>query len=86
MPKTDYSDPEITFPRLQARIHKTDEDAFWVTIWRWDGPGDVAGVERTQIVNGKQACSCADMPEIVYGIARKLGVNVDADDITIDGE
>ena len=85
MPKTDYSDLEIPFPRLEARIHKTDDDAFWITIHRWDGPGDGTGGERTQIINRKQAGSYADMPEIVYGIGRELGVHVDADDITIDG-
>jgi hypothetical protein len=85
MPKTDYADPEIEFPRLEARIHKTDDDAFWITIWQWDGPGDGGGSERRQIINRKQAGSYADMPEVVYGIAHELNVFIGPDDITING-
>jgi hypothetical protein len=48
-------------------------------------PGDGTGSERTRIINRKQAGSHADMPEIVYGVARELNVFADADDITIDG-
>jgi hypothetical protein len=55
MPKTDYTDLEIRFPRLQARVHKTDDDAFWMQIWIWEKPGDGRGGERREIVNGKRA-------------------------------
>jgi hypothetical protein len=84
MPKTDYTDPEIRFPRLQARVHKTDDDAFWMQIWIWDKPGDGRGGERREIVNGKRAGSYADITEMIYACARKHGVDVGPDDITID--
>jgi hypothetical protein len=40
MPATDYTDPEIPFPRLQARIQKAENDAYWITIWLWEKPGN----------------------------------------------
>lgn len=85
MPKTDYTDPEIRFPRLEARISKTDDDAFWIGIWIWDKPGDGRSGERREVVNGKRAGSYADMTEMVYDCARHYGVDVDPDDITVDG-
>jgi len=83
MPKTDYSDPEIEFPRLQARVQKTDEDAFWLQIWLWERPGDERN--RREIVNGKRAGSFADISQMIYGCADEYGVIVCADDITVDG-
>jgi hypothetical protein len=85
MPKTDYSDPEIVFPRLQARVHKTDEDAFWMQLWIWDKAGDGSGGERREIMNGKRAGSFADITDMIYEIAEEHGVDVGPDDITIDG-
>jgi hypothetical protein len=84
MPKTDYTDPEIQFPRLQARVHKTDDDAFYMQIWIWDKPGDGRGGERREILNGKRASSYADITEMIYACARERGVDVGPDDITID--
>ena len=85
MPKTDYSDPETRFPRLEARVHKTDDDAFWMRLWIWDGPGDGIGGERREIMNGKRAGSFADITAMIYARAKELGVTVGPDDITVDG-
>jgi len=85
MPKTDYSDHEITFPRLEVRAHKTDPDAFWMQVWVWDRPGDGRGGERRQIMNNKQAGSLADIRQLAYGCAAEQGVECAPDDITIDG-
>ena len=84
MPKTVYSDPEIPFPRLQARAHRTDKDAFWMQIWIWERPGDGRGGERREIMNGKRADSLADIREMISDCAREHGVLAGPDDITID--
>lgn len=84
MPKTGYADPEIEFPSLQARAHRTDEDAFWLQIWVWDRPGDGRGGERREIVNGKRAGALADIRQMIYDCADQHSVHVDPDDITID--
>jgi hypothetical protein len=85
MPKTDYSDPEVEFPRLEARVHKTDPDAFWIQLWIWDRPGDGRSGERREVMNGKRAGSFVDITEMVWGYAREHHVDVCPDDITIDG-
>jgi hypothetical protein len=84
MPKTDYTDQEISFPRLEARVRKTDADAFHVRIWIWDRPGDGRSGERREIMNGKRAGSYADITDMIYTRAREHGVPVGPDDITID--
>ena len=86
MPKTDYSDPEIIFPRLEVRAHKTDPDAFWMQIWVWDRPGDGRSGERRQIVNNKQAGSLADIRQLAYSCAADQKVDCGPDDISIDGD
>ncbi|MGO9022998.1 MAG: hypothetical protein ACLQIQ_01610 [Beijerinckiaceae bacterium] len=82
MPKTDYSSPETQFPRLQARVQKTDDDAFWMQIWLWEKAGDER--ERCEIVNGKRAGSYAGITEMIYDCARAYGVIVEPDDIAIN--
>jgi hypothetical protein len=84
MPKTDYTDQEISFPRLEARVHKTDDDAFHMRIWIWDRPGDGSSGERREIMNGKRAGSYADITDMIYACAREHSVAVGPDDITID--
>lgn len=85
MPKTDYSDPEIPFPRVEGRAHRTDPDAFWLQIWIWDRAGDGRGGERRQIVNGKRAGSLADIQQAIYDCASEHAVDAGPDDIQIDG-
>jgi len=84
MPKTDYTDQEISFPRLEARVYKTDKDAFHMRIWIWDRPGDGRSGERREIMNGKRAGSFADITDMIYACAREHSVAVGPDDIIID--
>lgn len=85
MPKTDYADPEVEFPRLEVRAQRTDPDAFWIQVWVWDKPGDGRGGERRQIMNGKQVGSVKDIRTLAYGCAAEQGVECGPNDITIDG-
>ena len=80
MPKTDYSDNEISFPRLEVRIQKREGDAYWLTIWLHTK----AGGERRQIENGKRAGSFRDAHERVAKCAEQLKADVGPDDFTID--
>jgi hypothetical protein len=80
MPMTDYTDPEIPFPRLEARVQKREPDAFWITIWLWKQ----AGGERQRILNRKQAGSFADAKEIIRQCAEELGADVGPDDIFVE--
>jgi hypothetical protein len=79
MPKTDYTDQEILFPRLEAPVHKTDKDAFHIHIWIWDRPGDGRSGERREIMNGKRAGSIADITDMIYSWAREHSVAVGAE-------
>jgi len=80
MPMTDYTDPEVRFPRLEARIQKRELDAFWITIWLWNQ----AGGERQKILNGKQAGSFEDAKVIIRQCAEELGADVGPDDIFVE--
>ena len=80
MPHTDYTDPGITFPRLEARIQKLENDAYYITIWLIEKPGE----ERRRIVNGKRAGTYLDAHEIIRDCARQYGAEVGEDDITGD--
>jgi hypothetical protein len=84
MPKTDYSDPEIQFPRLEVRAQTIDDESFWLQAWVWDRAGDGRGGERHQVMNSKQAGGLADIKHLAYGIAAEQGVQCGPDDITID--
>ena len=81
MPHTDYADPETAFPRLEARVQKTDDDAFSVRIWRWEKPGDGRRGERRQIVKDKRAESYDKATQMIYDCAREEDVIVEPDDI-----
>ena len=80
MPMTDYTDPEIGFPRLEACVQKREPDAFWITIWLWNQ----AGGERQKILNGKQARSFEDAKVIIRQCAEELGAEVGPDDIFVE--
>jgi hypothetical protein len=80
VPHNDYTDTELEFPRLEARIQKVADDAFWITIWLWEKAGD----ERKRIENGKRAGSFEDAKEIIQQRADELGVIIEPDDITVD--
>lgn len=80
MPATDYADPEIAFPRLEARVQKREADAFWIQIWLHEKPGD----ERHEILRAKRAGSIPDAHEIIKEYARAHGAAIEADDITVE--
>lgn len=81
MPKNDYADPELKFPRLEARIQFVADDAFWVHMWRWDEPG----TERTLLIKGKHAGSREDAHEIIRERAESEGLEPPGpDDIDVD--
>jgi hypothetical protein len=80
MPKTDYNDPEIPFPRVEARVQKLEPDAFWLTIWIWKE----AGGKRETLLNGKQAGSFADAQQLIQYYAEQHGADVGPDDIFIE--
>jgi hypothetical protein len=80
MPKTDYADPEIKFPRFHVRIQKREQDAYWLTVWLYKEPGE----KREMILNGKRAGSFADAHELVGKLALEFGAAVGADDIDVD--
>jgi hypothetical protein len=74
MPATDYTDPEIPFPRLQVRIQKLESDTYHLTIWLWERAGDDRN--RRRIMNQKWSGS--------YPGAREHGADVSPDDITVE--
>lgn len=45
MAKTDYTDPETSFPRLEASIWTIDGSTQFVDLWLWKKTGD----ERLQV-------------------------------------
>ena len=81
MPANDYNDPELKFPRLQARIQKLAADSFWIQIWIREKPGEA----RRELVNGKRAGSREDAHEIIREVAHREGLPPPgADDIAVD--
>jgi hypothetical protein len=80
MPKTDYTDPEIAFPRFHVRIQKRERDAYWLTIWLYKE----AGEHCEKIINGKRAGSFADAHDVIGKYALEFNAAVDADDIDVD--
>jgi hypothetical protein len=57
MPKNDYDDPELTFPRLEARIRILDGETYWLQVWYHKEPG----APREVMINGKRA----EMPKML---------------------
>jgi hypothetical protein len=80
MPHTDYTDPEIAFPRLEARIQhvENEADAYWLQIWLWEKPG-----VRREVFNRKRAGSWRDAHEIIKEQSRKYDAEVGEDDIYV---
>ncbi|UUO27438.1 MULTISPECIES: hypothetical protein [Bradyrhizobium] len=80
MPKTDYDDPEIPFPRLQVRIQRMDGNSHWLHVWIWD---QVGGPRRV-LFNGKRDGSWRDAHEKIEELAAANNADVGADDIQVD--
>ena len=81
MPANDYSDPELSFPRLQARIQVLSPDTFWIQMW----VREKAGEARRELINRKRAGSREDAHEIIREIARQEGLaEPGPDDIAVE--
>jgi hypothetical protein len=80
MPHTDYNDPEVEFPRLEARIQKIDEESYWLTIWLWES----VGIRREKTVfNRKQAGSWKDAQQIIDEASTHFQAHVNEGDIGV---
>ncbi|WP_050420533.1 hypothetical protein [Bradyrhizobium tropiciagri] len=80
MPQTDYSDPEIKFPRLQVHIFTIDGHTQLIDVWLWKQ----AGGQRLQITKSQRAGSMADAHRLIGELKVKYGAECDADDIDVD--
>ena len=80
MPKTDYDDPETTFPRLEASIQLLDNETYWLQVWYREQPG----APRNEMVNGKRAGNANDAHEHLLKLRALTGARCDPDDITVE--
>lgn len=69
MPKNDYDDPELTFPRLEARIRLLDSETYWLQVWFHKEPG----APREVLTNGKrrQRVGCPRAFEEIEGLNQR---------------
>jgi hypothetical protein len=77
----DYTDPELSFPRLQAKIFTIDGDTYLLTIWLWEE----AGVRRA-IMGAKPAGTIGDAHIMIQDCAKKYGAHCDPEDIDVELE
>ncbi|MCU1326425.1 MAG: hypothetical protein JWN34_1795 [Bryobacterales bacterium] len=80
MPATDYSDPEIAFPRLQVRIFTIDGQTQFVDVWLWKK----AGEQRLQITKAQAAGSMEQAHQLIDQFKLKYSAVCDADDIEVE--
>ncbi len=80
MPKNDYADPELSFPRLQARIQRLDGESYWLQVWLWPE----AGGTRQQLMNRKHGGSWRDAHEHLKALSEIHDAWIDADDIEVE--
>jgi hypothetical protein len=73
----DYNDPELKFPRLEARLLKLPDGFYRVQIWLRREPGE----GREQLVNKWIGGSALDAHEYIREQADKFGAEVGPDDI-----
>ena len=78
MPRNDYSDPELRFPRLEVRVVKRDEDAFHFQVWKWLSPGVR---EPRPLINGNRAGSYADIRELLQQLIAEHRIDISPDDV-----
>jgi hypothetical protein len=80
MPKNDYTDPELTFPRLESewqQIHAGD-DACTVKIWLWER----AGGPRKALLSTLEGYDPQAALQLVTDLATEYGAACSEDDIT----
>jgi hypothetical protein len=80
MPMNDYNDPELTFPRLEARIRLLDGETYWLQVWFWEKPGG----PRQVVTNGKRAGNDRDAHEYLRKVRALTSARCDPDDITVE--
>jgi hypothetical protein len=80
MPANDYDDPELTFPRLQARIQLLEGGTYWLHVWQWEQPGS----PRKELMNGKRAGNAWDAHEHLRKLKTLTSARCDPDDITVE--
>jgi hypothetical protein len=80
MPMNDYDDPELTFPRLEARIRLLDSETYWLQVWFHKEPG----APREVMTNGKRAGNAWDAHEHLRKLKALTGARCDPDDITVE--
>jgi hypothetical protein len=80
MPHNDYNDPELEYPRLEARIQEIENepDAYWLQVWLWEK----AGV-RWEVFNRKRSGTWHGSHEIIKELSRKYDAEVGNDDICV---
>ena len=80
MPKNDYTDPELPFPRLQARIQRMNGEFYWLQVWLRKEPGEV----RQELMNKRHAGSWRDAHEHLKAFSEKHDAWVNEDDIDVE--
>lgn len=80
MPKSDYSDAELTFPRLQVKMYTVDGTTQLVDIWLWKQ----AGTERFQVAKGQRGGTVEETHRLIDEFKIKYGAQCEADDIDAD--
>jgi hypothetical protein len=76
---TDYTDPEIHFPRLEAQISTIDGKVL-LTIWLREKPGK----DRRQLMEAKRVGTIDDAHELIQEYAEEYGAVAEPDDITVE--
>ena len=79
MPKTNYSDPENAFPRLEVELFTIDDKTYFANAWLWEK----ASGQRRKVMNQEAVGSISDAHEAIQECAGKYGAALDADDITV---
>lgn len=80
MPKNDYADPELRYPRLQAHIWTLDGTTQLLDVWLWKE----AGKSRIEITRGQRAGSIDEAHALIMEFEVKYQAVCDADDIDVD--
>ena len=80
MPKNDYTDPELTFPRLQARIQRLDGESYWLQVWLRKEPGEV----RRELMKRKHGGFWLDAHEHLKAFSEEHDAWVNEDDIDVE--
>ena len=80
MPKTDYSDPEIPFPRLEAKIFTINGETFLLSLWLYEK----AGAKRRQILDGYRAGTINEAHSTIDEYSKRYGAQIGSDDIEVE--